>query len=259
MPFVEIGDFRAHYALSGPAGAPVLVLSNSLGTNFSLWDPQLPEFEKHLQVLRYDTRGHGQSSVTAGPYRIEQLGRDVLHVLDRLSLERVHFCGLSLGGMIGMWVGINAPERLSKMVLCNTAARIGTPELWNARIDAVRKGGMKSIAPAVIERWFTPSFRAAAPETIAHTQRMIEASPPEGYAACCAAIRDMDQRETISAITLPTLVISGAMDPATPPADCQFLASKIRGARYVELAAAHLSNVEAAAQFSAEVLRFLGE
>jgi 3-oxoadipate enol-lactonase len=259
MPFVEIGDFRARYALSGPAGALVLVLSNSLGTNFSLWDPQLPEFEKHLQVLRYDTRGHGQSSVTAGPYRIEQLGRDVLHVLDRLSLERVHFCGLSLGGMIGMWVGINAPERLSKMVLCNTAARIGTPELWNARIDAVRKGGMKSIAPAVIERWFTPSFRAAAPETIAHTQRMIEASPPEGYAACCAAIRDMDQRETISAITLPTLVISGAMDPATPPADCQFLASKIRGARYVELAAAHLSNVEAAAQFSAEVLRFLGE
>jgi 3-oxoadipate enol-lactonase len=259
MPFVEIGDFRAHYALSGPAGAPVLVLSNSLGTNFSLWDPQLPEFEKHLQVLRYDTRGHGQSSVTAGPYRIEQLGRDVLHVLDRLSLERVHFCGLSLGGMIGMWLGINAPERLSKMVLCNTAARIGTPELWNARIDAVRKGGMKSIAAAVIERWFTLSFRAAAPETIAHTQRMIEASPPEGYAACCAAIRDMDQRETISAITLPTLVISGAMDPATPPADCQFLASKIRGARYVELAAAHLSNVEAAAQFSAEVLRFLGE
>jgi 3-oxoadipate enol-lactonase len=257
MPFVEIGDFRAHYAVSGPVGAPVLVLSNSLGTNLSLWDPQVPEFEKHLRVLRYDTRGHGQSSVTTGPYRIEQLGRDVLHVLDRLSLGRVHFCGLSLGGMIGMWLGINAPERLHKIVLCNTAARIGTAEIWNARIDAVRKDGMKSIASAVIERWFTPSFRAAAPETVAHTQRMIEASPAEGYAACCAAIRDMDQRETIASITLPTLVISGAKDPATPPADCQFLAGKIRGARYVELPAAHLSNVEAAAQFSAEVLRFL--
>jgi 3-oxoadipate enol-lactonase len=257
MPFVEIGDFRAHYAVSGTVGTPVLVLSNSLGTNFSLWDPQVPEFEKHFRVLRYDTRGHGQSSVTAGPYRIEQLGRDVLHILDRLSLGRVHFCGLSLGGMIGMWLGINAPERLQKMVLCNTAARIGTAEIWNARIEAVRKGGMKSIAPAVIERWFTPSFRAAAPETIAETQRMIESSPPEGYAACCAAIRDMDQRETISSITLPTLVISGAKDSATPPAEGQFLAGKIRGARYVELPAAHLSNVEAAGQFSAEVLRFL--
>ena len=259
MPFIEIGDFRAHYALSGPAGAPVLVLSNSLGTNFSMWDPELPAFEKHLRVLRYDTRGHGQSSVTPGPYRIEQLGRDVLHILDRLSLERVHFCGLSLGGMTGMWLGINAPERLHKLILCNTTARIGSAETWNARIEAVRKSGMKSIAPAVIERWFTPAFRAAAPETIAQTQRMIETSPPEGYAACCAAIRDMDQREAISSIIAPTLVISGAQDPATPPADGQFLASKIRGARYVELPAAHLSNVEAAAQFSSEVLRFLTE
>jgi len=259
MPFIEIGDFRAHYALSGPAGAPALVLSNSLGTNFSMWDPELPAFEKHLRVLRYDTRGHGQSSVTPGPYRIEQLGRDVLHILDRLSLRRVHFCGLSLGGMTGMWLGINAPDRLQKLILCNTAARIGSAETWNARIEAVRKSGMKSVAPAVIERWFTPAFRAAAPETIAQTQRMMEASPPEGYVACCAAIRDMDQREAISSINVPTLVIAGAQDAATPPADGQFLAGKIRGARYVELPAAHLSNVEAAAQFSSEVLRFLTE
>ncbi len=259
MPFIEIGDFRAHYALSGPAGAPALVLSNSLGTNFSMWDPDLPAFEKHLRVLRYDTRGHGQSSVTPGPYRIEQLGRDVLHILDRLSLGRVHFCGLSLGGMTGMWIGINAPERLQKLILCNTAARIGSAETWNARIEAVRKSGMKSVAPAVIERWFTPAFRAAAPETIAQTQRMMEASPPEGYVACCAAIRDMDQREAISSINAPTLVIAGAQDHATPPTDGQFLAGKIRGARYVELLAAHLSNVEAAAQFSSEVLRFLTE
>jgi 3-oxoadipate enol-lactonase len=259
MPFIEIGDFRAHYALSGPEGAPALVLSNSLGTNFSMWDPELPAFEKRLRILRYDTRGHGQSSVTPGPYRIEQLGRDVLHVLDRLSLKRVHFCGLSLGGMTGMWLGINAPERLQKLILCNTAARIGSAETWNARIEAVRKSGMKSVAPAVVERWFTPAFRAAAPETIAQTQRMIETSPPEGYAACCAAIRDMDQREAISSINVPTLVIAGAQDPATPPADGQFLAGKIRGARYVELPTAHLSNVEAAAQFSSEVLRFLTE
>jgi len=257
MPFLEIGDFRAHYALSGPASAPVLVLSNSLGINFSMWDPQIPAFEKHFRLLRYDTRGHGQSSVTPGPYRIEQLARDVLHLLDRLTLNRVHFCGLSMGGTSVMWMGTNSPERLHKLVLCNTAARIGTAEVWNARIDAVSKGGMQSIAPAVIERWFTPAFRAAAPETIAHTQRMIEASPPKGYTACCAALRDMDQRESISSIRIPTLVVCGAKDPATTVADGQFLADKISGARLLELPTAHLSNIEAPERFSSEVLKFL--
>ena len=257
MPFLEIGDFRAHYSLSGLASAPVLVLSNSLGTNFSMWDPQIPPFEKHFRVLRYDTRGHGQSSVTPGPYRIEQLARDVLHLLDRLSLDRVHFCGLSMGGTIGMWLGTNSPERLHKLVLCNTAARIGTAEVWNARIDAVSKGGMQSIAPAVIERWFTPGFRAAAPETIANTQRMIEASPPKGYSACCAALRDMDQRERISSIRVSTLVVCGTKDPATTVADGQFLVDKISGARLLELPTAHLSNIEAPERFSSEVLKFL--
>jgi 3-oxoadipate enol-lactonase len=257
MPFLEIGDFRVHYALSGPASAPVLVLSNSLGTNFSMWDPQIPSFEKHFRVLRYDTRGHGQSSVTPGPYRIEQLARDVLHLLDRLTIDRVHFCGLSMRGTIGMWLGTNAPERLHKLVLCNTAPRIGTAEVWNARIDAVSKGGMQSIAPAVIERWFTPVFRAAAPETVAHTQSMIEASPPKGYAACCAALRDMDQRESISSIRVPTLVVCGAKDPATTVADGQFLVGKISGARLLELPTAHLSNIEAPERFSTEVLKFL--
>src|SRR5712692_8739168 len=200
MPFIEIGDFRAHYALSGPAGAPVLVLSNSLGTNFSMWDPDLPAFEKHLRVLRYDSRGHGQSSVTPGPYRIEQLARDVLHILDRLTLDRVHFCGLSMGGMIGIWLGVNAPERLHKLVLCNTGAKIGTAATWNARIDAVQKNGMKSVASAVVERWFTPPFRQKAPATIANTLKMLEETNPDGYAACCAAVRDFDFRDQLSRI-----------------------------------------------------------
>ena len=257
MSFLEIGDLRAHYNLSGPVDAPILVLSNSLGTNFSMWDPQIPVFEKNLRVLRYDSRGHGQSSVTPGPYRIEQLARDVLHILDRLSIDRIHFCGLSMGGMIGIWLGTNAPERLHKLVLCNTAARIGTAEVWNARIDAVSKDGMKAIAPAVIERWFTPAFRAAAPEIVANAQRMIEASPPDGYSACCAAIRDMDQRESISSIRVPTLVISGTKDPVTTTADGQFLVDRISGARHLELPTAHLSNIEAPAQFSSGVLGFL--
>jgi 3-oxoadipate enol-lactonase len=257
MSLLDIGDLSVHYALSGPAGAPILVLSNSLGTNFSMWDPQISVFEKNLRVLRYDSRGHGQSSVTPGPYRIEQLARDVLHILDRLTLDRVQFCGLSMGGMIGIWLGANAPERLHKLVLCNTAARIGTAEVWNARIDAVSKSGMKAVAPGIIERWFTPAFRAAAPEIVANAQRMIEASPPDGYSACCAAIRDMDQRESISSIRVPTLVISGTKDPVTTLADGQFLIDRISGARLLELPTSHLSNIEAPAQFSSEVLSFL--
>jgi 3-oxoadipate enol-lactonase len=257
MPIVKSGEARIHYALEGQSGAPALVLSNSLGTNYSMWDPQLPELRKKLRVLRYDTRGHGQSSLTPGPYSIEQLGRDVMALLDALDLDRVHFCGLSMGGMIGMWLGANAPERLNKLVLCNTAAKIGTSEVWNARIEAVRKNGMKSVASAVVERWFSPAFREKPPATVSSTLKMLEAANPEGYAACCAAIRDFDFREQLSRIRVPTLVIAGAHDPSTPPADGRFLADQIQGAQYAELDAAHLSNIEAQDRFNNEVAKFL--
>lgn len=222
-----------------------------------MWDPQLAALEKKFSVVRYDTRGHGQSSVTAGPYTIEQLSRDVVRLLDALRLDRVHFCGLSMGGMIGMWLGVNAPDRLRRLVLCNTAARIGTEESWNARIEAVRKGGMKAIASAVIERWFTQDFRARAPEAVAPAQRMLENASTEGYTACCAAIRDMDQRAAISAIRTPTLVMAGAKDPVIPLAEARFPAENISGATLVELDAAHLSNVEASEKFTSELIRFL--
>ncbi len=257
MPIVKSGEARIHYALEGQSGAPALMLSNSLGTNYSMWDPQLPELRKKLRVLRYDTRGHGQSSLTPGPYSIEQLGRDVMALLDALDLDRVHFCGLSMGGMIGMWLGANAPERLNKLVLCNTAAKIGTSEVWNARIEAVRKNGMKSVAAAVVERWFSPAFREKPPATVSSTLKMLEAANPEGYAACCAAIRDFDFREQLSRIRVPTLVIAGAHDPSTPPADGRFLADQIQGAQYAELDAAHLSNIEAQDRFNNEVAKFL--
>jgi len=257
MPIVKSGEARIHYALEGQSGAPALMLSNSLGTNYSMWDPQLPELRKKLRVLRYDTRGHGQSSLTPGPYSIEQLGRDVMALLDALDLDRVHFCGLSMGGMIGMWLGANAPERLNKLVLCNTAAKIGTSEVWNARIEAVRKNGMKSVASAVVERWFSPAFREKPPATVSSTLKMLEAANPEGYAACCAAIRDFDFREQLSRIRVPTLVIAGAHDPSTPPADGRFLADQIQGAQYAELDAAHLSNIEAQDRFNNEVAKFL--
>ncbi len=257
MPILKAGEARIHYALEGQSGAPALVFSNSLGTNYSMWDPQEPDFRKKLRVLRYDTRGHGLSSLPPGPYSIEQLGKDVVALLDALDLDRVHFCGLSMGGMIGMWLGVNAPERLNKLALCNTAARIGTPETWNARIEAVRKNGMKSVASAVVERWFSPAFRQKAPATISNTQKMLEEINPDGYAACCAAVRDFDFREHLSGIRVPTLVIAGAFDPATPPADGRFLAHQIPGARYVELNAAHLSNIEDRDRFNSELAAFL--
>jgi 3-oxoadipate enol-lactonase len=257
MPFVELKDLRINYALEGRSEAAVLVLSNSLGTNYSMWDPQVPEFLKSLRVLRYDTRGHGKSSVTPGPYSIEQLGKDVLGLADALGVKRFHFCGLSMGGMIAMWLAAHAPERVNKLVLCNTAAKIGTAETWNARIEAIRKDGMKPVAAAVVERWFTPAFRERAAATIGSTQRMLEAANAEGYAACCAAVRDFDFREQLGEIHKTSLVISGTHDPATPPTDGRFLAEHIAGARYAELDAAHLSNIEDAERFTREVSVFL--
>jgi 3-oxoadipate enol-lactonase len=256
MPFVDVEELRTHYTLTGDK-APVLVFSNSLGTDFSMWDPQMVELQRRFRILRYDTRGHGQSSVTPADYTIEQLGRDVLGLLDSLRLDRVHFCGLSMGGMIGIWLGIHSPNRLHRLVLSNTAARIGTKEMWNARIATVRKDGMKPVAAAVIERWFTPEFRASSAEKVARAQQMLENSPPEGYAASCAAIRDMDQRETVAQIKAPTLVIYGGRDPVTPASEAHFLTERIRGAAKVELPAAHLSNVEQADAFTKAVSYFL--
>jgi len=254
---MELNGAQIHYALEGQAGKPALVLSNSLGTNFHMWDPQVSEFSKVFQVVRYDTRGHGKSSVTPGPYSINLLAKDVLALTDALKLGRFHFCGLSMGGMIGMWLAVNVPQRLSKLVLCNTAAKIGTAEMWNARIHTVRKEGMKPVAAAAIERWFSSAFRQKNPSSIASTRKTLEETNPEGYAANCAAVRDFDFRQQLQAIRTPTLVISGTHDPATPPADGQFLVANIQGARFVELNAAHLSNIEDADRFTSEVLSFL--
>jgi 3-oxoadipate enol-lactonase len=257
MPFAELKDVRIHYELAGPEKAPVLVFSNSLGTNFSVWDAQMPEVTKRFRVVRYDKRGHGQSSVPGAPYTIEQLGRDVVALLDFLHIDKAHFCGLSIGGQTGMWLGVHAAKRLRKLVLCNTGAKIGSPEVWNARIDAVGKGGVKAVSAAVIDRWFTAGFRAKDPGCVSKVQQMLERTSPEGYEGCCAAVRDFDYREKLSGIQAPTLVIAGAHDPATPPAEGRFVAEKIPGARYVELAAAHLSNIEDRHRFTTEVSRFL--
>jgi len=257
MPLVESNQAQIHYSLEGQSGKPALILSNSLGADLSMWDSQLPEFSKSFRVLRSDTRGHGESSVTPAPYTIEQLARDILALADSLRFERFHLCGLSMGGQIGMWLAANAPQRLNKVVLSSTAAKIGSPEMWDARIAAVRKEGMKNIAAAAIERWFTASFRVKDPSTTAKIHKILETTSPDGYAACCAGLRDFDFRDQLGTISAPTLVISGTHDPATTPADGQFLASHIAGTRYVELNGAHLSNIEDSDRFTREVISFL--
>jgi 3-oxoadipate enol-lactonase len=259
MAFVDAGGTRLFYRFDGKPGNPVLVLSNSLGCDVTMWDPQVAAFAMRFRVLRYDSRGHGQSAVPPGPYRIEDLGRDLLGLLDALGLERVRFCGLSKGGMVGMWLATNAPDRVERMALCNTSAYFGQPETWKARIEAVLASGMAAVVPQVIERWLTSDFRARAPEVVEKVRQMLLATPPEGYVACCAAIRDMDQRESIAAIRTPTLVVVGSRDPATPPEHGREIAKRIRGAKVVELNASHLSNVEAKERFSVAVRGFLEE
>ena len=256
MTQIETGGLSVRYAFADAAEKPVVVFSNSLGTNLRMWDPQAAALEGRFQVLRYDTRGHGQTAVTPGPYSVEQLGGDVLRLLDALGLERVHFCGLSLGGMIGMWLGVHAAERLDSLVLANTAALIGTEEAWNARIERIRETGLAAAAPSILERWLSPEFRSRSPELCQSLERMLVATPTEGYVACCAALRDADLREAIAAIRMPVLVIGGTKDLATQPADTRAVAERVPGARYAELNTAHLSNLEATAEFNAEILRF---
>lgn len=260
MAFVQLAEGELHYQLDGPVDAPVLLLSNSLGTDLHMWDVQIPAFTEHFRVLRFDTRGHGKSLVTEGPYSIEQLGRDVVALLDALDIQRVHFCGLSMGGLIGQWLAINARERLDRLVVCNTAAKIGTPEIWNPRIEMVLRDGaaaMNGLRDASIARWFTADFAAANPHQAKQITDMLAATSPEGYAANCAAVRDADYREQLALIKAPTLVIAGSEDAVTPPAGSHFIQAQVQGAEYAEFYAAHLSNVQAGAAFSDRVIEFL--
>ena len=260
MAFVQLAEGELHYQLDGPVDAPVLVLSNSLGTDLHMWDLQIPAFTEHFRVLRFDTRGHGKSLVTEGPYSIEQLGRDVIALLDALDIPRAHLCGLSMGGLIGQWLGINAGSRLHRLVVCNSAAKIGTPEVWNPRIEMVLRDGtaaMVALRDASIARWFTADFAEAHPHQAKLITDMLAATSPEGYAANCGAVRDADFREQLSSINVPMLVIAGTEDAVTPPAGSHYIQAHVQGAEYAEFYAAHLSNVQAGAAFSDRVIKFL--
>ncbi len=259
MAFVDANGIRVQYELSGSEGLPVVVFSHVLGANLSMWEPQVLALAGRFRVLRYDGRGHGMSSVPEGPYALADLGRDVLGLLDALAIGRVNFCGLSIGGLVGQWLGIQAPERLNRLVLANTAAKIGSEEIWNARVELVEREGLAPVIPGALERWLTAGFRAAHPEIARSAEAMMQATSPAGYMACCMALRDADFRARLGGVALPVLVIAGIDDPVTTPGDGRFLAEAFSGARYVELQAAHLSNVDAADAFNAVLLEFLGD
>jgi len=235
---------RLAYELSGPEQSPVLVLSNSMGTTMAMWDQQLAALTGRLRVLRYDHRGHGASEVPPGPYRIEELGRDLLGLLDDLGLDRVSFCGLSLGGMVGMWLAAHAPDRIDRLALCCTAATVNG-EVYLERAAKVRAGGTGAVVAEVVDRWFTPAFRRAAPHQLERAAAMLLATSEEGYVGCCEALAAMDLRAGLPAITAPTLVIAGADDLATAPARAEAIVAAIPKARLEVVAgAAHLANIE---------------
>ena len=259
MPAIDCGAAQLHYELTGSGSGPCVAFSNSLGTNLEMWKPQMTAFETKYRVLRYDMRGHGGSSVPSGPYTIAQLGTDFLGLLDQLGLDQVIFCGLSIGGVIGQWLAAEAPQRIEKLVLCNTAAKIGSPETWNARIDQVRKEGLQSVADAVISRWFTPDYAGSHPAEVAEMRSVLISTNPDGYIACCEAIRDMDQREMVAKISVPTLIVAGDADPVTTVQDGKWLQQAIRGSELAVVHGSHISNIEASAEFNAAVLRFVGE
>lgn len=261
MPTIQAADgCRLYYETEGPDGVPAVLFSNSLGTRLAMWDPQMPALRERFRVIRYDSRGHGRSDAPAGDYTIQQLADDAVALLDGLGIEQVHVCGLSKGGMVGQVLGARYGQRVMSLMLCATACHMPGADLWDGRIRTAREQGMGALADQVIERWFTPAFRASGDPTIERVRSMILETPPEGYAGCCAAVRDMDLREVIGTIKAPTLIVAGADDPATPPEKAQEIAHLVAHAEVEVLnRSAHLLNLEQPVAFNRLLVRFLDE
>ncbi|WNV10905.1 3-oxoadipate enol-lactonase [Tardiphaga sp. 709] len=256
MPMIDADGCLLNVSVEGRDSGPTLMMSNSLGCTMAMWEPQMPALTKLFRVIRYDRRGHGKSGMN-GPTSMERYGKDVLAILDDLNIDKVHWCGLSMGGMIGQWLGANAPERFNKIILANTSCYYPDPTNWHNRIKAVREDGLAAVADAVIGGWLTTDFREREPETTAKMKAMLIASPVEGYLAACEALSTLDQRALLPKIKSPTLVIAGRQDNATPVAAGELIRSNIPGASMTLLDAAHISNVEQPYAFTDAVVGFL--
>jgi 3-oxoadipate enol-lactonase len=249
-----------NYEIGGREDAPAIAFTGSLGTDLTMWRTQSDRLGDRFRTLRYDIRGHGASSVPGGPYSIADLGSDLVALLDRLGIKRASLCGLSIGGMISMWVAAHHPERVERLVVCCTSALLGPPEGWHQRAATVRADGVEAVADAVLERWFTPGFAAEHPQVIEDMRARLVATPPEGYASCCEAIAAMDLTGDLPAISAPTLVLSAEQDLATPPDHGRRIAELIPGARFQTVSpAAHIAAVERPDLTTAMMLRFLSD
>lgn len=258
MPFVDVHASRHYYRHDGAAGRPALMLAHALGLDHGMWDAQLADLLPHFQVIRYDIRGHGASDATRGDYTIEQLGRDALAIADAAGLDRFGFCGLSLGGMIGQWLGVNAPDRVTRLVLANTSPRLVDAGVMETRRRAVLEGGMSAVVDTVLGRFFSAGSLEQEPPAVAWARRTILVTDPVGYAGCCAAIRDMDQTGDVGRIRRPTLIIGGDADVSMPWNEHGALLHRaIANASITRLPAAHLSNLERPRAFSVALLEFL--
>ncbi|MFA9594460.1 3-oxoadipate enol-lactonase [Citrobacter telavivensis] len=246
-----------NYQIDGPDDAPVVVLSNSLGTTLTMWAPQLAALSAQYRVLRYDTHGHGATGKT-GPTDLARLGQDVIALLDHLDIPAAHFCGISMGGLTGLWLACHHPQRMLSVTVINSAARIGDEAGWHARAQHVRQNGLRDIAVSAPERWFSPSFCRSAPQTVSTLCQQLADSSAEGYAACCDALATADLREQISRITRPVLLIAGEYDPVTTVDDARFMHQRIAGSVLAVVKASHLSTIEAPATVNAALLSFLG-
>jgi 3-oxoadipate enol-lactonase len=250
-----------YFELSGPENAPLVVFSHALGSSLRVWDRQSAALSSRYRVLRYDIRGHGRSAMSSEPITLADLGNDVLRLMDGFSVQSAHFCGLSLGGMIGQWLALHAADRLWSLTLADTAPQMGTAETWDARMNEIRQGGMNAVASATMQRWFTPQFRQEHPETVSETESIFCSTPVAGYLLCAQVVRGgvlpKEKLAKFGAVNVPALVMTGTQDSAATPAEAQQLASFFPNARYKELPAAHLSAVEAAEAFTAALNDFL--
>lgn len=257
MPTFTSQDAEINYQTFGDAVKPALVFSNSLGTNFKMWQPQIDHFQQNFFVICYDTRGHGASSAPQGPYTLDQLGQDVVNLLDHLNIEKATFCGISMGGLTGQWLAINKPERFSHVVVCNTAAKIGQEQAWNERAALVREQGLAPIASTAASRWFTEPFIQSNAATVATLSNDLGAGSPEGYASCCEALAKADVREQLKDIQVPVFIVAGQQDPVTTVADGEFMQQRIANAELFEINASHISNIEQPEAFNQAVQAFI--